>query len=54
MYFEAPEPAALTGDFAIFVTAQLGAGATASHWTVDMYNRDTDSWDPKGDLTGGE
>ncbi|CAM9819067.1 unnamed protein product, partial [Scytosiphon promiscuus] len=52
MYFEAPEPATLTGDLAISFTAQLGAGATASHWTVGMYNTETGFWDRKGDLNG--
>lgn len=54
MYFSAPDAASLTGDFTIGITAQLGVGAVASHWNVDIYNRVTDGWDTKGDLTGGK
>lgn len=53
MYFSAPDAASLTGEFTIGVTAQLGDGAVAGHWLVDMYNRVTGTWDTKGDLIGG-
>lgn len=54
MFFPAPDAASLVGEFTIAVTAQLGDGAVAGHWKVDIYNRDTNSWDNKGDLAGGE
>lgn len=54
MFFSAPDAASLVGEFTIAVTAQLGDGAVAGHWKVDIYNRDTNSWDNKGDLAGGE
>eukprot|EP00903_Cladosiphon_okamuranus_P009435 g8995.t1 len=53
MYFVAP--AAVSGQYTISVTAQLGAGAVASNWKVDMYSFlpvGSDDWVPVGDLTG--
>lgn len=54
MYFVAP--AAVAGPFTITITAQLGAGAVASDWKVDMYSflpDDSDGYELVGDLTGG-
>ncbi|CAM9805005.1 unnamed protein product, partial [Ectocarpus sp. 8 AP-2014] len=53
MYFVAP--AAVAGPFTITITAQLGAGAVASEWKVDMYSflpDDSDGYELVGDLTG--
>lgn len=55
MYFVAPS--AVTGPFTITITAQLGTGAVASDWKVDMYSFlpvGSDDWELVGDLTGGE
>eukprot|EP00903_Cladosiphon_okamuranus_P014293 g13275.t1 len=51
--FYFPAPAALSGDYTITVTAQLGDGATAAHWRVDMFDfLETETWEPLGDLKG--
>lgn len=47
MYFSSPV-AAVTGDIQVTITAQLGNGAVAGDWKVDMYNRATDAFDPMG------
>lgn len=55
MYFLAP--ATVTGPFTITITAQLGAGAVASDWLVEMYSflpENSDGYFSVGDLTGGK
>ena len=45
----------MEGDYTISITAQLGAGATAAKWKVDMFDfQGTKTWVSVGDLTGGE
>lgn len=48
-------PGALPAGLTVSVVAQLGAGAKAAHWKVDMYEFvGKDDWTNIGDLTGGE
>lgn len=53
MYFSAP--ATVTGGFTITLNVQLGTGATADHWKVEMldFNPTTGGWVLAGFLTGG-
>ena len=45
----------MEGDYTISITAQLGAGATAAKWKVDMFDfQGIKTWVSVGDLTGGE
>ena len=45
----------MEGDYTISITAQLGEGATAAEWKVDMFDfQGIETWVSVGDLTGGE
>lgn len=50
IYFAAPTT--VTGGFTITLTAQLGTGATAGNWKVEMLNF-VSGWVEAGGLTGG-
>ena len=49
------QPGVLTGGLTVSVVAQLGAGATAANWKVDLFEFiEKEGWTNVGDLTGGE
>lgn len=48
-------PSVITGGLHVKLVAQLGPGAVAANWKVDLYEFvGKDDWTNIGDLTGGE
>lgn len=47
-------PSTVTGTLTVIIVAQLGPGATAGNWKVELFEWiGKDDWTSFGDLTGG-